>query len=98
MASELRPRVRRLPHLRGILGRPRADLLGQAIWIPFLVADAGLGQWQSHGKMMGITWDYHAYLDYHGVIMVMKKNELYPLVNEQFANSKITIKLIIMEK
>jgi len=48
--------------------------------------------------MMGITWDYHAYLDYHGVIMVMKKNELYPLVNEQFANSKITIKLIIMEK
>jgi hypothetical protein len=26
--------------------------------------------------------------------MVMKKNELYPLVNEQFANWKITIKLI----
>ena len=55
--------------------------------------------------MMGLTWGHHGkngiimglsrLLDYHGVIMVMKKNEPYPLVNEQFANSKITTKLYI---
>ena len=64
------------PHLTGILSGPCADLVGQAIWIPFLVADAGLGSQESAIlgvlKTMGKPWENGGVMRFYG---------MYPLIN-----------------